>query len=237
MNSNPQHEKILKLLSEKSSMKQDVFANTIAVFNDFKDVLKTNADELSGKINAVDKRVSVNYKDLNQQSMQLKVAGDMLEFYMHTNVFDFDSSHYMFKTGYVRNNPLNSYCGIINVYNFLADSFKYNRLNDLGYLIARVFINREKHFFIESRSGLNQKYFNFSESPITGDDINNIVNELIVFAISFDLYTPPIDAVRSVTLSEIQEKANSNALRTGKRLGYSGSYSGANNNFDDDINL
>ncbi len=230
-----QTETILKLLSEKSVMKQDVFSNTYSVFTLLKDVLKERAENLGGDIVKVDKRVTINYKDMSPQSMQIKVAGDMLDFYMHSNVFEFDRSHPMFKTGYVKKHELNSFCGIINVYNFLADSFKFNRVNDVGYLIARIFVNREKKFFIETRTQIGYKYNNFSAEPITKELLTDIVNELIIFAITFDLFTPPYDEVKTVTLLEIQEKQNSNSLRTGKRLGYSGS--SAINTPDDEINL
>lgn len=236
--SNPnqnQKETIIKLLSEKSVMKQDVFSNTVAVFNELKELIRDRAEELSKEMVQVDKRVNINYKDVNPQSMQLKVAGDVLDFYMHTNVFEFDRSHPMFKSGYVKGNELNSYCGIINVYNFLADSFKYNRLNDLGYLIARIFVNRERKFFVETRTQLGYRYANFSAEAITKDNLNDIVNELVIFAVSFDLFTPPFDAVRQVSVMEIQEKANSNSLRTGKRLGYSGT--SASSFADDEVNL
>jgi hypothetical protein len=230
-----QRQTILELLAEKSVMKQDVFANTISVFNLLKEVLKERADDLSVECQKIDKRITINYKDVNPQSVQIKVAGDMLDFYMHSNVFEFDHSHPMFKTGYIRNEELNSYCGIINVYNFLADSYKYNRLNDLGYLIARIFVNREKKFFIETKTQMGYKYMNFSEAPIDKETITEIVNELIIFAVKFDLFTPPYDSVRQVSVSEMQEKQNSSSLRTGKRLGYSGSASGVTN--DEEINL
>lgn len=236
-NQQNQNETILKLLSEKSVMKQDVFNNTIEAFNQIKETIKSRAENLSENVNKIDKRVNIQYKDTNAQSAQLKVAGDLLEFYMHTNVFEFDKSHPMFKTGYIKSNELNSFCGIINVYNFLADSFKYNRLNDLGYLIARIFINREKKFFIETRTQIGYKYANFSNEPINEDDIIDIINELIIFAVSFDLFTPPYEAVRQVSVMEIQEKSNSNALRTGKRLGYSSSSGSTTNLFDDDLHL
>ncbi|MDX2174532.1 MAG: hypothetical protein SFY56_15620 [Bacteroidota bacterium] len=231
-----QKETIINLLSQKSVMKQDVFINTISVFNDLKSILKEKSEDLVKEISQVDKRVNFNYKDNTPQSMQIKVAGDILDFYMHTNVFDFERSHPMFKSGYIKTNELNSYCGVINVYNFLADSFKYNRLNDVGYLIARIFINREKRFFVETKTQIGYKYANFSTEEITKEQLSDIVNELIIFAISFDLFTPPFDAVKMVTVMEIQEKSNSNALRTGKRLGYSGT-EGSNSAFDDELNL
>ncbi|MDO9000220.1 MAG: hypothetical protein Q7W45_10680 [Bacteroidota bacterium] len=231
-----QTETIIKLLTEKSVMKQDVYSNTIIVFNLFKDLLSDKADELSKGISKVDQRVQITYKNINLQSMQLKVAGDMLDFTMHSNVFEFDPSHPMFKTSYVKNNVYNSFVGIINVYNFLADSYKYNRLNDLGYLIARIFINREKRFFVETRTQIAYKYSSFSEKEISQEDITDIINELVFYAISFDLFTPPFDAVRQVSIYEMQEKANSGALRTGKRLGYAGT-EGSNSRFDDETNL
>jgi hypothetical protein len=231
-----QHETIIKLLSEKSVMKQDVYSNTIAVFNQLKEILKRRAEDLSDEILKIDKRVNIFYKDISLQSMQLKVAGDILDFQMHSNVFEFDSSHPMFKTGYIKSNEMNSYCGIISVYNFLADSFKYSRLNDLGYLVARIFINRENRFFVETKTQIGYKYHNFSNEPISKETLTDIVNELIIYSITFDLFTPPYDSVKQVTVYEMQEKSSSSALRTGKRLGYTGSKENTSN-FDDEIHL
>lgn len=231
-----QRENIIKLLREKSVMKQDVYSNTIAVFNEIKSVIKERAEDLSSEITKVDKRVNIAYKDLSLQSAQLKVAGDMLDFEMHSNVFEFDRSHAMFKTSYIKADVNNSYCGIISVYNFLADSYKYNRLNDLGYLIARIFVNREKKFFIETRTQIGYRYNNFSAQPVSRENLTDIINELIIYSITFDLFTPPFDAVRQVTVMEMQEKSSSAALRTGKRLGYMGSKEGSST-FDDEVNL
>jgi hypothetical protein len=234
---NNQRETILKLLAEKSVMKQNVYGNTIKVFDQIKYVSKTITDELAKGVRQVDSRVTLGYKEFNQQSFQLKVAGDMLQFDMHTNVFEFDKTHPISKTGYVKQNQMNSFCGIISVYNFLADSFKYNRINDVGFLIARIFINRESHFFIETKTGLNFKYGNYSDAPITEDNIKDIINELIIFAVSFDLFIPPYDAVKHVSVMEIQEKASSAVLKTGKRLGYIGHGSDDTTTFEDDVNL
>ena len=49
-NEQNQNEIILKLLSEKSVMKQDVFNNTIEAFNRIKDTIKTRAENLSNEI-------------------------------------------------------------------------------------------------------------------------------------------------------------------------------------------
>ncbi|MDI1355503.1 MAG: hypothetical protein PSX36_11315 [bacterium] len=231
-----QQEIIMNLLTKKSVMKQDVYSNTIGVFNQLKDIMKARSEELSEHILKVDKRVNIFYKDISLQSMQLKVAGDLLDFQMHSNVFEFDRSHAMYKTSYVKGDENNSYCGIISVYNFLADSYKYNRLNDLGYLIARFFVNRENRFFMETKTQIGYKYQVFSPEPVTKSQLLDVVNELIIYSINFDLYTPPYESVKQVTVYEMQEKSSSSALRTGKRLGYSGSKESPAS-FDDEIHL
>jgi hypothetical protein len=50
--------------------------------------------------------------------------------------------------------------------------------------------------------------------------LHEIINDLIIYAITFDLFTPPIEQVKEVSVNEIQEKVSSINLRTGKRLGY-----------------
>lgn len=215
-----QRENILKMLREKSVMKQDVYRNTHETFNTLKEVIKSVADDLRSEAGKIDKRIGVDYRFPSDHEIELKVAGDMLVFYMHSNVFEFDSSHSMFKTGYIKKNQLNSYCGIIYVYNFLADSFKYNRLQDLGYLISRIFVNRENRFFVESKPPMGYKYSNFSAEAVNKDTLREIVYDLIYYAISFDLYTPPTDAVREISLNEILERVQSDKLKTGKRLGF-----------------
>lgn len=227
-----QRQQIVKLLKEKSGMKQDVFKNTTVVFEMMRQICREVSSDLKSEVESTDKRVTINFFDINPHTIQLKVAGDLLDFFMHTNVFEFDKTHPMFKTGYIKKNELNSYCGVINIYNFLADSFKFNRMNDLGYLVARVFVNREMRFFIEAKSPIGLKYNTFSNEPITIEQLKEILNELIIFVISFDLYIPPFDSVKEVSVNEMQEKTNSVSLRTGKRLGYS-----SESNYDEEVNL
>jgi hypothetical protein len=213
-------EQILKMLREKSVMKQDVYRNTHNAVDLLKEVIKEVAEDLRGEAAVIDKRIGIEYRFTSDHEIELKVAGDMLVFYMHSNVFEFDKTHPMYKTGYIKQSELNSYSGIIYVYNFLADSFKYNRLQDLGYLISRIFINRESRFFMESKLPFGYKYSNFSDAPVTKEALKEIIYDLILYAISFDLFAPPADTVREISLNEIQERVQSDKLKTGKRLGF-----------------
>ncbi len=215
-----QKEKILTLIKEKSVLKQNIFSNTIQIFGQFRVLSKNIAAELKDVVSNIDKRVSIQYSEVNQFAYRLKVAGDVLEFFMHTNVFELEKSSPLYKSPYIKQNPSNAYCGIIYVYNFMSDSFKYNRLNDIGILIARIFINRENHFFVETKLPLASKYGNFSSEPLSERIIKEIINELIIFAIQFDLSTPPFDAIKEISINEINERTSWAMMRTGKRLGF-----------------
>ena len=140
---------IINILREKGTIKKDISENTYEVFSLFNKQAKTCVKEISNIISKYDERITLYYEQKSDYEFHVKIAGDILVFFMHTNVFNFDRSHQMWKTSYIREEENRSYCGIISIYNFLSDSFNFQRVNDLGYLIARVFINKDKHFFLE----------------------------------------------------------------------------------------
>ena len=210
----------MKLLKEKSSLKQDVFHINIKIFEELKEVIKEVASDLSHESAKIDKRIIVDYKEKSHYEIELKVAGDILFFHMHTNVFDFDKSHSMWKTSYVRDKPSRSYCGMIYVYNFLSDSFKYNRVNDVGYMIARIFTNKEHHYFVEGKRQLGFLYNDFANKEINRDALRNIVLSSIIYALDFDMFTPPFDEMQEVSVSQVLEASENMRIKTGKRLGF-----------------
>ncbi len=211
---------ILRLLMTKSSMKQDVYERTVEVFKTFKQVAKEVASELGKEAGKADKRLQITYTDKGEFELELKVAGDILIFHMHTNVFEFDNSHQIRKSSYVKQDEFRSYCGQISIYNFLSDSFKYNRVNDMGYLIGRIFVNQEKHYFLEGKKQLGFLYNDFSNNLLEKEAARAIVEASILYCLEFDLYTPPFEAVRELRVSEIQETSLNMKVQTGKRLGF-----------------
>ncbi|MDQ3047249.1 MAG: hypothetical protein M3R27_06850 [Bacteroidota bacterium] len=214
------HDQILKTLKEKSSMKQDVYDNTLKTFEILKTTAKTLANDLKKEAIAIDKRLSVEFKEKGEFEFELRVAGDLLIFSMHTNIFEFDKSHPVWKSSYVKEDHTRTYCGIINIYNFLNDSFKYNRVNDLGYVIGRIFINKENHFFVEGKRQLGFKYNDLVHSVIDEEAIRSIVETTILYCLSFDLYTPPFDSIKEVSVNDMQVASESMQIKTGKRLGF-----------------
>lgn len=213
-------ELILKTLKEKSSLKQDVYANTLNAFLTLKKTAKEVTYELSKEMSIIDKRVVIEYKEKGEFEFELRVAGDLLIFAMHTNVFEFDKSHQVWKNSYIKEDHTRSFCGMINIYNFLNDSFKYNRINDLGYVIGRVFINKENHYFVEGKRQLGFLYNDFVHSVIDAEAIKAILESTILYCINFDLYTPPFDTIKEISVQDMQSVSENMQGKTGKRLGF-----------------
>ena len=97
--------------------------------------------------------------------------------------------------------------------------FKYNRFNDVGYLIARVFINIDKHFFVEGDKQLGFLFNDFVNQKINTEEIERIINEAMIYALNFDLQVPELNKVKAVSVHQILDINNNHKLRTSKRMG------------------
>ncbi|MDG1475842.1 MAG: hypothetical protein P8Q14_01720 [Vicingaceae bacterium] len=211
---------IIETLKTKASLKQDVFKKTRDVFKLFKIEAEKLVEELKTEMEQIDERVIIDFRDKGDYEFHIKFGGDILVFFMHTNVFDFDKNHPIWKTSYLKEDELKAYCGLINVYNFLADSFKYNRLNDLGYLVARFFLNKEDHYFVEGKRQLGFLYNDFINETINNDKIRNIIESSMLYSMDFDLLTPSYETMQNVSVHEVNEVTSAMSIKTGKRLGF-----------------
>ncbi|MDP1727128.1 MAG: hypothetical protein Q8M15_10130 [Bacteroidota bacterium] len=213
-------ESIKKILLEKSSTKQLVFRNTKQVFEQLKEIMKSLTNELTNEIYKVDPSVEIKFYDKGELELHLKFSGDTLVFMMHTNVFDFDPNHYIQKTSYVKEDPMREFCGMIQIYNFLADSIKYNREGDMGFLVGRIFVNKEKHFFIEGKRPLAFLYNDFACCTINEVTLRNVIIEAMYYCLNFDLLAPPLDAINYITVEQKNLMSFSGGVPTGKHLGF-----------------
>jgi hypothetical protein len=211
---------IVSTLREKSLLKQKVYDNTFHSFGVLKEILKNLSKELNTNLTHIDPRIRLEYTDRSIFDAQIKIAGDILLFSMHSNIFQFDREHPAWKTPYIQKNKYNAYSGIINIYNFLADSFKYSRMDDLGYLIARIFINHENQYFVEGKRQMGMLFSNYGSEEITKDSLQNIILTAVQYALEFDLLVPPYDTVKIATVGQAEAKIQHSKVITGKRLGF-----------------
>jgi len=211
---------VIKTIIEKSTLKQEVYHKTLDVFNLF----KKESEEFVGLNKSRMKKspypVLFEYSDRSVFEFQLKFGSDILIFFMHSNVFEIPRDHLVMKSSYIRENKTRSYCGIIHIFNFLADSFKYNRTNDIGYCIGRIFVNRENHYFTEGKREIGLLYNNFTGNILDQKAIRMIIHSSVLYTVNFDLLTPPFENIKEVSVAEMQTTLDSMSISTGKRLGF-----------------
>ena len=208
------------LVFDKSDLKQLVFRNTKESFELFRNTTRDLVAQFQQQAKAEGREVRFDFTDRGDFEFEVKFAGDVLIFVMHTNVFEFSRDHQVMKSPYIREDKNRSYCGVIRIYNFLADSFLYQREQDLGYMIGRVFVNNEKHYFIEGKRELGMLYNNFCNALITNESVQSIVESAIEYTTNFDLLTPPYDEVKLVSVGEMRNDFDKKSMATGKRLGF-----------------
>lgn len=212
---------IIDKLTHKASVKQKVSDNTVVVFHELKEALLELSAELDEELDEkIDRRIRIEYRDKGKFEAQIQVAEDILIFAMQTDVFRLHRDHEVWRNPYLAQNPANAFCGVINIYNFLADSFKYNRNEDEGYLIGRIFINHEMQYFYEGKGNCMQRSSQFGTRAIDRDALVEILESAVLFALDFDLYVPPYKVSRLVNVEQFNSRNEISKLQTGKRLGY-----------------
>ncbi len=218
---NQAHTNLFEALQKKTVLKQEVYDKTLASFH----MIQKTAEALSHEFDhyrSARKLPSLPFEAnvRGNFELELKFGGDVLIFLMHSNIFEMPRQHKVMLMPYVKEDPNRSYCGIINIYNFLADSFKYDRINDVGYLIGRILVNHEGRYFIEGKRELGFLYNNFGKHLMTQQSVDEILEAAINYTLNFDLLTPPYDQVKEVSVNEMKNTLDSISLKTGKRLGF-----------------
>ena len=211
---------ILNTLKEKAVVKQEVYQTTLGFFNTTKKVMKYLINNYKSQLKDAPQKVMLEYADKGLFEAEMKIASDLLFFHMHSNVFEFPQDHWIWNNEYVKKNPGNSFCGIINIYNFLSDSFKYNRLNDFGFIIARIFINREGYYILEGNPNFGSINEDFGVKKLDMAILREILQYIILHSIEVDLLVPKMEDVNLATVSQMLDKINKSRMKTGKPMGF-----------------
>jgi hypothetical protein len=213
--------RILQAIIDKSNLSQRVYDNTYAVMGKLKEILHELASELDEELEeSLDERVRIEYRDRGKFEAHFIFGENLLIFSMHTDIFRFDPEDAIWQNDYVRAHPDNAACGIINVWNFLKDSFEHKRLGDEGYLVARIFVNREMHYMVEGKGQQEFTRADFGRHMVNKEGLTDVIESAIDYALNFDLFVPPYDSQKVVTAELFNTKMENSKMQTGKRLGY-----------------
>ncbi len=206
----------------KDALKQKAYGNAKAAFNLLKDESRRVFETLEKmkKDEYADSPAHLRFTDKDETEFSIAFSSDVLLFSLHSNVFEFSRNHPVMNGAYVKEDKERSYCGVIHIYNFLADSLRQNRENDLGYLIGRLFVNKENHYFVEGKQELGVFHTQFGRAVFDREAASSLMHNAMDYCAKFDLLTPPYDEIKDVTVGDLLTELSYKKMATGKRLGF-----------------
>lgn len=205
-------QKIAEALQSKACLKQAIYRSTQEVFEGMRQHARDIANKLDEQFQDIDNTVRIEMHDVSEFEFHLKFSGDLLIFTMHSNVVAFPPEHILTKNPYVIDNPANGYFGQIMVYNFTSDSIKYNRMGDRGYLIARLMLNQEMHFYIEGPRQLNFLYPDVSKNVVSDMILRVFIEDSMLLAIDSDLVATNFQEIMVLSLGEKMANQQASAI-------------------------
>jgi hypothetical protein len=208
---------IVKGLQQKSATKQTIYRHTKETFDRLKEISVQIVEELTERITKYNAEVVIEYKQVSEHEFHIKFSGDLLVFVMHSNVITFPDDYEIMRNDYVEEDFRRRFFGHIMAYNFMADTIKYNRLDDQGYLVGRMLINIEKHFCIEGVKQLDLTYDSISKNKINDKRLRLIVESAMIAAVNNDLMGQDVSDIEKITLKQKLENAH---LTKPRKLGF-----------------
>ncbi|GGG47341.1 hypothetical protein [Hymenobacter glacieicola] len=205
-------------LKQKSSAKQAIYRNTLATFDLLRKVSQELVVELSRKITPVDSTVIIEYRPVNDMEFHIRFSGDLLVFVLHSNIVTFPEDYGPMATQYVQDDFRRRFFGHIMAYNFMADSIKYQRMNDPGYLVGRLLINIDQHYFLEGVQQLELPDNDMSDNLVTEDALKLFVESAMIAAVNNDLIAPPLDDIQKIS---VKQKLENQQVSRGSKVGFS----------------
>ncbi|MCC9168724.1 hypothetical protein [Pontibacter harenae] len=193
---------IVNGMQQKSATKQEIFRNTRTAFEKLKVIAQELVQELSGRVTGYDGNVLLEYKDINEYEFNIKFSGDLLIFIMHSNIITFPDDYKIMQSEYVEADFRRRFFGQIMAYNFMADSVKYGRLDDPGYLIGRMLVNIEKHYCLEGVKQLDLPFEGFSKKPLRDEDLRIIIESAMIAAINNDSIGQDVSDMEKISLKQ-----------------------------------
>ncbi|WP_243636090.1 hypothetical protein [Hymenobacter edaphi] len=208
---------IFEGLRQKSAAKQAIFRNAQAAFECLRTVTQELVLDLTRRVTSVDSSVVIEYRPVNELEFHIRFSGDLLVFVMHSNIITFPDDFPLFGSRYVSEDFRRRFFGHIMAYNFMADSIKYQRLNDPGYLVGRLLINIDNHYYIEGAKQLDMPDNDMEHNVVNEDAMRLYVESAMIAAVNNDLMAPPIQDIQKIS---VKQKLENQQVSRGSKVGF-----------------
>ena len=204
-------------LNSKAKLKQKVWKNSIEFFMG----LKTEAAKLVEKLKMADEDKNgfpVEIRYISDFEFHIYCGSDLVVYALQTNIVTFNSKHYLMQNKYTQQGEELRFFGQIMIYDFMADSLRYNRMEDTGYLLGRILVNVENHFMIEGVRSLHYLFEGIEKAESSKENHSLLIKKSLAIAVDSDLLAPDFSQVQFVTLG-VRMKGDKE-LGHGKKIGF-----------------
>lgn len=209
--------KILSKLETTSKLKYKLYKNTKDLFYDLERVAHEVSEDLRAKApDLEDLRIGV--KRINDHEFIFQIGGDTLVFILQSNISRLPEDSYLSKSKYLRSDDELKYFGQILIYNFLSDTILYSRLDDAGYLVGRLLLNKENKFFFEGERKIVFDFPELRDNPITEEKKRHLIEQLLMSVLENDLLTPAFQDIMLITYHQKIEHTSS--MGNPKKIGF-----------------
>lgn len=198
--------KILEKLQTTTKLKLNLLEETQKVFDDCLAICEQLALDLRVEES---KNIPIKVERINEYEFIFRIGADVLVFILQSNVVRLPDETYLCKSKYLKDDVTLRFFGQILIYNFLADTITYGRLDDPGYLICRILINRERKFFIEGDRKIVYSFPELKENPLSHEKLRTLVELLTEAALDNDLLAPAFQDIMLITYNQKLEHTSS----------------------------
>lgn len=219
-------EQIFNQLKNKACLKQKAYKNIKDIFNQLKAEALHTVGALSKRGDELDNSIIVALNEISDFEFHIKFGSDLLVFILRSNIVTFGEEYPVMQSDYIKEKEDRKFFGSILVYNFMADSLKYNRVEDSGYLIARMLVNVENHFYIEGVRQLDFLFTDIKQNVISTPWLKLFIEKLMLTALDTDLI-----GIRYAELNKLTNYDRINQslqLGTGQKIGFQMTYNQGN---------
>lgn len=210
---------IVSNVNGKCTHKVRVKRNAASVFGTMKEDARKLVEQVMVERDK-EALASVAFRDVDNLQFQMDFGEDTVVFNLHEDVFDLEASHPVRKSSYVKEDVNRAFCGMVSVYNFLSTSIGKVRPDDLGYLIGRIFINADNHFFVEGKKRLGFLYSSFDTQTFDEQAMREVMMASVLHCMESDLEVPPFDAFASLNVLQIQSINGAMGRMPARPLGF-----------------
>lgn len=121
---------------------------------------------------------------------------------------------------YIKENALRTICSMVLIYSFRLHALEKSEAESNGFLLARIFINADNHFFVESHQPQPFLWNQIGDNEVKQESVKQILSNCLHLSQQIQLYAPSYSDISVINLSDkdlILENSNSNNAH---RLGF-----------------